>query len=147
MYNQRLTDRLTNYWNNLRRDGAMMPDFGHFNSAAIEDIWQQCILFTVLPTVAGTRPSLQFYRVGEKLRDIYSNDVLGQPLTPNQRHFQAAAVVRKIDEIIANPAPLIDMGQFISDNSKIIKYRSCLLPFGKGGVVTHVIAGLSWKEF
>ena len=48
---------------------------------------------------------------------------------------------------MADPKPLVDIGQFISENNKVVKFRSCLLPFGKDGVVTHVLAGLSWREF
>ena len=142
----RLTDRLTNYWNNVRKDQTI-PEFSQFNASAISDMWQQCILFVVHPSTEGRTPTLSFYMVGDKLRELYGTDVVGKPFNPAQRHFQGAAVVRKIDEMIANPAPIIDNGQFVGQNNKIVKYRSCLLPFGKGGVVTHVIAGLSWREF
>jgi hypothetical protein len=56
-------------------------------------------------------------------------------------------VVRKASEVLANPVPLVDMGQFINAGNKVVKYRSCLLPFGTGNKVTHIIAGLSWREF
>ena len=67
MNEHRLTDRLTTYWDNLRKD-ADLPDFGHFNASAVDDIWQQCILFTVQPPVIGKTPSLNFYKVGDKLK-------------------------------------------------------------------------------
>ncbi len=142
----RLTDRLTSYWNNIKKDNVI-PEFAQFNSSAVSDLWQQCILFTVHPTTEGRTPTLSFYQVGDAVKSLYKGDVVGQPFNPAQRHFQGAAVVRKIDEMLANPQPIVDMGQFVGPNNKIVKYRSCLLPFGKGGVVTHVIAGLSWREF
>ncbi len=146
MSEHRLTERLTKYWDNIRKENNI-PEFAKFNASAIDDLWQQCILFVVNPTTEGRTPTLSFYMVGDKLKGIYGNDAVGKMFNPTQRHFQGAAVVRKIDEIIAHPAPVIDVGQFIGENNKMVKYRSCLLPFGSDGVVTHVIAGLSWREF
>jgi len=146
MSGQRLVDRLTNYWNITRKDQDM-PEFSKFNSSAIDDIWQQCVLFTVQPTVDGKVPTLSFYKVGDKVRTVYGQDVVGQMFNPNQNHFQAAAIVRKATELLDNPSPVVDMGQFINADSKVVKYRSCLLPFGRKGKVTHIVAGLSWREF
>ena len=146
MIEHRLSDRLIAYWNTIRKDEPM-PDFGHFNASAISDIWQQCVLFTVSPFVENKPWVLNFYMIGEKLRSIYSNDMVGRSFNTAQRHFQGAAIVRRMEEIIDNPTPLLDAGQFINEKSKVVKYRSCLLPFGRGTKVSHVIIGLSWREF
>lgn len=124
-----------------------MPDFAQFNSSAIDDIWQQCVLFTVMPAAEGKMPSLNFYKVGDKVRSVYGQDMAGKTFNPVQKHFQGAAVARKASEVLANPAPIIDIGQFINAGNKVVKYRSCLLPFGSNGKVTHIIVGLSWREF
>ena len=73
--------------------------------------------------------------------------MLGQTFGPGHNQFPVAVLIRKIHLVFANPAPLVDMGQFVSERGKIIKYRSCLLPFGTQGVVTHIVVGLSWREF
>lgn len=146
MLEHRLSERLTSYWNNLRKD-LDMPDFGHFNASSIEDIWQQCVLFTVSPEVGNKPYVLNFYQIGDRLRSIYGNDMVGRSFNTGQRHFQGAAIVRRVEEIISKPAPMNDMGQFINERSKVVKYRSVLLPFGRDGRVTHVITGLSWREF
>lgn len=145
MHEQRLTDRLTNYWNLVRKDDPV-PDFARFNISAIEDVWQQCILFTVQPGQSGNH-NVNFYNVGQKVRSIYGANMLGHTVSSSQKHFQGASIVRKVDDIIANPAPLYDEGQFVNDKGKVIKYRSCLLPFGTKGRITHIVAGLSWREF
>jgi hypothetical protein len=146
MYDHRLTDRLTNYWENLRR-GQPMPEFAHLNASALGELWQQCILFTVSAPVPGQKQTLSFTMIGDKLRELYGSDVLGKAFIPPNKHFQGAAIVRKADTILEHPAPLIDIGQFISERNKVVKYRSCLLPFGKQHTVTHILAGLSWKEY
>ncbi len=144
--NHRLTDRLTHYWTLLKRE-SVMPEFAQFNLSAISDIWQQCILFTVQQGTGGAPNSVSFYMLGDSAKSLYGGDMSGRAMYPSMKHFQGASIVRRVDEIIANPQPLYDQGQFVSDKSKIVKYRSCLLPFGRDGRVTHVLAGLSWREF
>lgn len=143
----RLIDRLTTYWNMLRKD-APVPEFVQFNISAIEDVWGQCVLFTVQPCAPGQNPSVNFYRVGEKIKSLYGQDMTGRSVSGGQKHFQGAAIVRRVNDLITTPAPVYDSGQFVNDRSKVVKYRSCLLPFGgRDGKVTHVVAGLSWREF
>lgn len=142
----RLGDRLIAYWNGLRKESPM-PDFAHFNSSALADIWQQCVLFTVSPAVENKPFVLNFYQVGDKIKPIYGNDMIGRSFNTAQRHFQGAAIVRRMEETIESPSVLTDVGQFINERSKVVKYRSCLLPFGRDGKVTHVVVGLSWREY
>jgi len=61
----RLTDRLISYWHTIRKENAM-PDFSQFNASAIDDIWQQCVLFTVAPAIENKSATLNFYQIGEK---------------------------------------------------------------------------------
>jgi hypothetical protein len=143
---QRLSERLLSYWNVLRKDEPM-PDFSHFNSSAIDDLWQQCILFTVSPALDNKTAALNFYQIGDKLGNIYGANMIGRSFTAGQQHFQGASIVRRMQDILENPVPITDMGQFINEKSKVVKFRSCLLPFGRNGKVTHVITGLSWREF
>ena len=146
MNEHRLSERLTGYCNIIRNE-LDRPDFGHFNASAIEDIWQQCVLFTVSPEVESKPHVLNFHQIGERARRIYGNDMIGRSFNTSQRHLAGAAIVRRVEEIINNPVPLNDAGQFINERSKVVKYRSCLLPFGRNGKVSHVVAGLSWREF
>jgi len=147
MHDQRLIDRLTNYWNAVRKD-AIVPEFNQFNVGAIEDIWNQCVLFTVQHSANGLPPTIHFYRIGDKLSAIYNPNMVGRSMKAGQKHFQGASIVRKIGEVIEIPTLIQDQGQFINEHSKVVKYRSCMLPFGtKEGKVTHVVAGLSWREF
>jgi len=143
---QRLIDRLTTYWNMIRKD-APIPEFVQFNISAIEDVWAQCVLFTVQPTAEGKQPNVNFYTVGDKVRPLYG-DIAGKSVSTAQRNFQGAAIIRKMGDVITSPQPLYDSGQFVNERSKVVKYRTCLLPFGnREGKITHVVAGLSWREF
>jgi hypothetical protein len=142
----RLTDRLISYWNTIRKENVM-PDFSQFNASAIDDLWQQCVLFTVAPAIENKSPTLNFYQIGEKLRDIYQSGMVGKSFSPGQRHFHGAPVLRRVEDVIVTQSAISDTGQFVNDKSKVVKYRTCLLPFGRNGHVTHMIAGLSWREF
>ncbi len=146
MHQKRLTDRLTSYWDLLRKDQPI-PEFSKFNNASIADVWDHCMLFSVNPVSEG-KASYTFYRMGDKVKALYGGDLSGSTLNPKQSMFKGAAVIKRIDQILEKPEPMSDQGQFINDNSKVIKYRSCLLPFGgNDGNVTHIIVGLSWREF
>jgi hypothetical protein len=90
---------------------------------------------------------VNFYTVGEKVRTLYTRDMTGQTINTGQKHFQGAALIKKIADVITKPEPLFDQGQFVNERSKIVKYRSCMLPFGVDNKVTHVVIGLSWREF
>lgn len=146
MIEHRLAERLISYWNLVRKD-LPLPDFGHFNASAIADIWHQCVLFTVAPDALGRPYVLNFYQIGDRLKAVYGTDMVGRSFNTAQRHFQGATIVRRIEELIEHPTPLTDAGQFINDRHKVIKYRSCMLPFGRNDQVTHVLVGLSWREF
>ncbi|MAR56134.1 MAG: hypothetical protein CMM93_03030, partial [Rickettsiales bacterium] len=87
------------------------------------------------------------YRVGDQVRKMYQEDVVGKVLTPHHTSFKGANIIKRIDEVVAEPKPVFDDGQFINKNNKLVKYRSCLLPFGKSNEVSHVVVGLSWREF
>ena len=145
MIEQRLTDRLTKYWELIRKD-APFPPLESFNSAAVDDMWSNCMLFAVGKT-GDNEKTYTFYRMGERVKAAYGADMVGQSLHAKHRAFKGADVVKRIDDIIIDPKPIYDAGQFVNPDNKVIKFRSCMLPFGKDSVVTHVIAGLSWREF
>ena len=146
MFEQRLTFRLQAHWDTTRRE-AVMPEFGQFNVGPISDIWQQCMLFTVQPSAPGAPAAVQFYKIGDGLRKLYSQDPTGMTVTTAQKHFEGAKIVARMADIIDNPRAMVEDGQFVNARGKMVKYRSCLLPFGKDGKVTHIVTGLSWKEF
>lgn len=145
MYEKRLTQRLTRYWDSLKKDNPM-PPFQKFNVSAIDDVWDYCLLIAV-SSAAGQTPNYNYYRLGKKVQDLYGSDVSGQPVRPEQSKSRNASIIKRIGEVLANPTPLYDDGQFVNAKHKVVKYRSCLLPFGQNGEVTHVVVGLSWREF
>lgn len=92
---------------------------------------------------------LSFAEIGDHVRTIYGNDMVGKTFSTAQRHFQGARIMRHTQEVITTKQCLFDEGQFVSSsNSRMVKYRSCLMPFSnKDGRVTHIIIGLTWREY
>lgn len=145
MIEQRLNDRLKKYWELLKQEDSM-PVFSKFNSSAIDDVWGHCVLFAVNKAV-GAEKSYTFYRMGDKVKNLYKEDLTGNTLKAKQRMFKGAAIIKRIDEVVREGNPIEDSGQFVSQDNKVVKFRSCLLPFGNKNEVTHIVAGLSWREF
>lgn len=145
MIEKRLTDRLTKYWELLRQDNSM-PVFNKFNTAAIDDVWGHCILFAVNKSNDNEK-TYTFYRMGDKVKQLYKEDLTGNSLKAKQKVIKGAAIIKRIDEVVRNRNPIEDAGQFVNQDNKVVKFRSCLLPFGNDNEVTHIVAGLSWREF
>lgn len=146
MIEHRLTYRLHKYWNLLRRNHRV-PRFAMFNPLAISDLWGNCILLQVLPRASGHAPVLTFAEIGEKLRSIYQDSMEGETFSVLHTHFQGARIVRRVQEVILSGEWMLDEGVFVSESHKVVKFRSCLMPFcGKDGRITHVVIGLTWRE-
>ena len=148
MHDKRLTTRLTDYWNLIRKEDAL-PPYSKINPSAIHDLWPKCVVCTFEVSGASEAEKYKIDVIGDELKDIYGANMMGKTLRVGQKHFQGAAIFKKIGKILETPQPLFDDGQYVNERSKVVKYRSCMLPFGTadGTNVTHVVVGLSWREF
>jgi len=145
MQEQRLTRRLTKYWELVRKQ-ADFPENIKFNAAAIEDVWPYC--FRVGVNNRGKKPVFQYEYMGEPIAEIYGKDLTGLVVDQSTKQFPGKVLHYKFSEIITGKKPLSDDGHFINDHGNLIKYRACILPLGtaeKG--VTHIIVGLSCRKF
>ncbi|MEQ1705954.1 MAG: PAS domain-containing protein [Rickettsiales bacterium] len=147
MNDNRLTARLTSYWENLKKDD-IVPDFKKNNPARIADLWEQCFVLSLLPN------NFNYYKyeyIGDKIKKLYGEDVTGTMVNIGNSKFPNSVIMPKLQAIKSlsdMKSPTEDSGQMVQNSGKIIKYRSVLLPFGneKSGL-THIIAGISHREF
>lgn len=150
MYEKRLTVRLVNYWDNLRKEAAQ-PTFATWNPAAIDDIWQNCMALQVLPSAANTNTKTYTYvHCGEEVAQAVGKNLLGETLTTKMKFFPGARIIRRIDDVanMHSPVPVYDEGEFVNDKSQIVKYRACLVSFmARDSFVSHVVVGVSWRAF
>lgn len=147
MFDQRLTERLIHSWTISCKDGTI-PNYSQFNGASIPDIWNNCITLKIQPSAVGTVPKFQFHYVGDKVRTMFLKDPTGEYYTTGAKTFPTLRVLNKMLDILQNPIPMYDEGKFVNENSKVVKFRCALVPFGKeDGSITHIAAGISWREF
>lgn len=142
---QRLTTRLSNYWERLR-DGASLPNIERFRSGDIPDMWEFCFQVSVDQHDASRKQYLYGY-MGRQIIQAFGQDLTGKRVNSMVQNVPGANILKKIDSCVDGRQILTEDGKFINDKSKVVKYRSCMLPFGNDAGVTHVVVGLSWRAF
>ncbi len=146
-YNEkRLSHRLVHYWHQLKGDRDELPDINTFNHHAVEDLWPACL--RVVITKSGEHNLYKYEFIGEDIKRIYGKDLTGQQVTSTIRVLPGASVLSALDTPEPLSEPALEQGQFINEDHKVVKYRSCVLPFGNQNLpVSHAIIGLSWRTF
>ncbi len=145
MIERRLTHRLTSYWNLITKDSPL-PNYAQFNQTSVQDIWPNCMLLVAQPSAASM--GYKYNYIGSKLSDVYTENLIGREVgVVGKSMISFASLNKKIESVARERKPMEDENQFINDKSKIVKYRAVLLPFGTDGGVTHIVIGLSWREF
>jgi hypothetical protein len=145
MRENRLTDRLVRYWEQLRGDQAL-PSINRLNPERVMDLWPSCMTIHVV-NMAGATRNYAYEHVGESLQKMYGQRMTGQIGNSKMRDLPGWQMLKKIDEVIVQNAVVYEEGQFVSSTNRIVKFRACILPFGVDDKVTHVVVGMSYKEF
>lgn len=143
-HEQRLTQRLLSYWQ-LIRNTNKIPQIEQFNSGAVGDLWQQCMMVSV---ENRKTPLFKYEFIGDKIIKSYGRDLGGQIIEAANTNFPGVAIYKKLLLVIDIKEPLEDAGFYLDGKGGMVKYRACFLPFGnetKG--VTNVIVGLSSRAF
>jgi len=124
-----------------------MPEIAWLNASAIDDIWMHCFKLKVEPS--GIDKALYYYDyMGSEIVQAYGKNLTGQTIHAASKAFPGARIVSKVDSLLTNPVPLNEEGSFVNTQSKVVKFRSCIVPFGtEENKLTHIIGGVSWKAF
>lgn len=146
MQDKRLVDRLSNHWNRLKGD-ALFPSFERLNQDAIGDMWDYCIVLEV-ETLTNKKNKLYVYRhMGRRIIEAYGSDLTGNYVNVHMHNFPGWQVLKSVDEVFAEPVIQSSFGSFVNDTDQVVKYRACIMPFGRQERITHALVGLSWKVF
>ena len=137
----RATERLQNYWKQLCKSDKM-PRIQQFNHMVVADVWPYCMQIGI------RNDEYRYEYIGEALAELYGEAMTGQTFDMHIKRFPAIIVTKKLPEVLSQRAPATDNGHMFNKSGDMIRYRCCMLPFGteKQGV-THIIAGLSYKQF
>lgn len=146
MKDQRLVDRLTEYWKRLKGE-QIMPEFERLQSDAIVDLWDRCIVLKT-ENKQGKKGGLYTYEhMGKEIIKAYGSNLEGHYVNVHMHNFPGWQVLKTVDELYDKPDVQHSMGSFVNDTDQVVKYRACILPFGRGEELTHALVGLSWKTF
>ncbi|MCE3232922.1 MAG: sensory box protein [Rickettsiaceae bacterium] len=145
MIELRLTTRLTQYWQRIRKD-ADVPAMNVFNSQMVHDLWGKCIVLNV--TREDGKANYYYKYIGEDLSDVFGDNLVGQRVKAQLHFLPAKKMLENFDDMLQNPRPKNLDGQFVDQNNHLVKYRSCILPFGTDKQnVTNFVIGISWNSF
>ncbi len=131
---RRITLRLLAYWERLR--GARpMPLEQEIDPDHLQDVWESCFLMHINDI---SQKDHQYLYLGELLREW-----LGHPDAS-----QNIAILKEgYPKVAATGRPLVEEGEFLNAQGKLVKFRQCLLPLGAEGQVQAILGGVRFKQF
>lgn len=147
MHEKRLTTRLINYWERMKKDG-FAPQYERLNPSIINDIWQKCLVLETQPTTGD--PVFTYVHCGEEISAAMGGSLNGTVLSGNKQLYPASAIVKRAPILFKMNVlePIHDEGQFVNPQGNVVKFRACLLGFADhNNNVTHVLVGANWRVF
>ncbi len=139
---RRLTLRLLAYWEKLRA-GQLMPSESYFSADDIVDMWDNCFL---LHTARFPEPDYHYSHMGEEITKawrggLWEGDANGL-VSPKTSELSVI-----YEQMVANPKPIVDEGEFTNLNRRMVRFRRCFLPLGENGKVSAILGGMHFKVF
>ncbi len=146
IYEKRLVNRLRMYWDRVREEGDV-PFSNTFSSNQLGDVWQSCLQIKV--TVAAEKNLYFCEFAGEQLKKGLGKDLKDKYFSSSETGgIVSREFIKVLDESVGNKEFVLSQGQFINPQSKVVKYRDCVLPFKDlDGKIDMLIVGLSWRSF
>lgn len=142
----RITDKLRDYWNELRGSRAY-PSEREIDPRALDSIWPACFLIDIRKE-DDSQMHFHYEYLGDELLHAYGEDIgkeqVSVLIAPNKQRM-----IDKIHEVVKTGEPLEDESEFVNVNSVLIKYRKIFLPLGDAdkGEVNYVFGGIRWRGF
>jgi len=139
---RRLTSCLIRFWQDACR-GRLMPDEADLDPDALADLWPKCFL---IQTFDIKREHYSYTYLGEEIIEAFQDGMMdeGQSMLVSPK---ANKLALSFNQVITTCAPVISEGEFLSLAGRMIRYRQCLLPLGKGEEVLAIFGGLSLKAY
>lgn len=143
---RRLSTRLVHYWERLRT-GQEIPLIQKLNISAISDLWISCLQLRLERSHNGFNSYIYEY-IGKNITALYGEDLTLRFAHSKMPGLPGTELLKTVDHAVRDIAPALEEGQFRSTRGALVKYRACALPFSDAKrAVSHVVVGLSWKEF
>jgi hypothetical protein len=141
---RRRTIRLIAYWDEIR-NGRSMPveDDIDPDHEALQDIWYQCFIVQVRDFI---NEEFNYTYLGPGIIDAYREELVDHHESEIVS-LQAAKLMDIYQQIMREKRPLIHCGEFTDSNGNLVKFRQCLLPFGRNDKVDVIFGHMTYQLF
>lgn len=139
---RRSTFKLVSYWDKIRQQHAL-PAENDIDPDADEvaESWDHCFLVQLRDFC---QHDFNYTYLGTAIVQAYQG-----VLSPNEPAELAAPNANKLmpsyKQVIQARRPLMEQGSFTNLRNKQVKYRQCMLPLGKDGVIDSIFGQMRFR--
>jgi len=137
-------ERLRQYWESLRA-GRAFPRESEIDPDELDALWPSCFLISLDDVTR--RIGYRYSYLGSELIEAYGEDMNNPDVVMRLVSSAAAPMVKRFNEVVEAKAPVIDESEFVNARHLHIRYRTCMLPLGENGKVTHILGCMRWRAF
>ena len=131
---------LLNSWIRLYAREQRMPRFEDYRPERLDDELPDLVYFIV--DAAQEPPRFTIESDGTRILTAYGNTGKGKRLEDYFGARLAAMVMPVYHACVERRLPVYTIAHIDDINGRVVAYERLLMPFGAGGVVTHLIASL-----
>lgn len=137
----RINEALLQYWQTLRGT-RILPLEPEISAEALKDIWDSCFLVSIRPD-----GSFAYDYLGRDLIAAYGDDLTGREITEKLVYPHPPSLFAAFQRVARSGEPAMDENAFTNSTGSLVKYRSCVLPFGAKdrADVAFLLGGMKWK--
>lgn len=140
---RRLTMRLMKYWQGLCK-GALMPQEDAIDPDSVSDLWPKCFLIQTFDITHHR--DMNFTYLGEEIIRAYQDGLMSEGenmlVSPNPSRLALF-----FHQVMESAAPVEAEGEFLALDGRVVRYRQCLMPIGRGDEVQAIFGGMSFKAY
>jgi hypothetical protein len=140
----RFHEKLISYWQ-LIAAGRDYPAESEVDPEQLAEIWPSCFLISIDDVTR--RLGYRYSYLGDDLVEAYGDDVKNPDVALRLISTASLPIVKKFDEVVSSQKPVVDESEFINLKGLKIRYRTCMLPLGQSGQVTHIVGCMRWKLY
>jgi hypothetical protein len=131
---------LLNTWLRLYAREQQIPGIGEYQPARLADELPDLVYYTV--NAAALPPRLMIDSDGTRMSNAYGHTGKGKYLDEYLPAKLVPIVMPVYHECVARALPIYTIANIDDIYGRIVAYERLLMPFSKGGHLTHIIASL-----
>lgn len=139
---RRITNVITKHWEDVRGN-KLMPSEIDLDPEVLDGVLDNCFLIRTEELLqAGSH---KYVYIGKNILEAYGSD----ETTPKDYHdVDPLSHKDKFEEVIKTLKPVVQEGEFINKDGKLVKFRQCLIPLAQDGrTIDSIFGGMRFKVF